>query len=98
QRFPDLQALGSALHLGAQAPCCPLTEAIAVVFPARPGDAAEVHEALGGVVLEVPQMSVENVLAPAAIEVDDGGDARNVERLEQPFRRLLQAVTPERRA
>ncbi len=68
--LPDFEALGAARDLGTVALGCPLAETVAVPRPPRPVHPAEMDEALGRTLLEVLQERVQDVLAPAAVEID----------------------------
>ena len=83
KRLPDLQPLGAARGLRAKLRGGPLAEAIAVLGPFAPIHAAEDAEALGRGGLEMLQPLVQDLLAPAAVEIDIHAHIGLVERVEQ---------------
>ena len=81
--LPDFQPLGAAFFLEAQALRSPFGEFVAHFGPFRPIHAAENLETLWRRGFEVVQVGVEQVFAPAAVQVDVQADVHLVEPVEQ---------------
>src|SRR5262249_6907746 len=98
ERLPDLEALGAAGHLLAEARGGPLAKAIAMLWPGAPVNPPEHAEALWSGGFEALQPLIQDILAPAAVEVDIHAHVGLVERVEQLGGRPLAPATAEVRA
>jgi hypothetical protein len=96
--LPDLQPLGATRGLRAKLGGGPLTKSIAMLGPLAPIDSAEDSEALGRSGLEMIEPLVQNLLTPAAVEVDIHAHIGLVERVEQLADRPLAPAAAEIRA
>src|SRR5215213_2604711 len=81
--FPDLQALGATRSLLAEALRRPLAEMIAVRGPSRPIDAAKDSETVGRGGLEQIEVTIQDRLAPATVEIDEHANMGGVHCRQQ---------------
>ena len=89
QRLPDFETLRAAGRLGTQSRRSPLAEAVAVVEPCGPIDAAEHLETFRRRLLETFEVRVEDLLAPAAVKVDHNRYAGRIQHIQQLRDRTL---------
>ncbi len=93
--FPDFQALRSSSHLGAETPGRLFTEARAIGGPVLPARCAEDDETVGMRLLEFLQPRIENMLPPAAIEINIDAHICLIHAGDQRFDRLFTPVPAE---
>src|SRR4029079_9017250 len=83
ERFPDLETLRAPLRLLAQRLRRPVAEAVALLLPPLPLDAAEMHEALWRPLLEPIEIALQRPWTLPADHVDDDAHRRLVHDVEQ---------------
>ncbi len=82
ESLPDLQPLCAALFLNPEPARRPFGKSISLFRPLAPVHAAEDHETFRGGLFKVIEMGVEQVLTPAAVEIDITDNASSIQKVK----------------
>ncbi len=96
--LPDLETLGAAPDLLGKAGGCPPGKTIPLLRPPAPVDPAEMVEAVRCTVLEVVEVPVEDLLAPAAVHVGHRFHTAFVHGVQQLGERAADPTTAPQRS